>query len=91
MNIEVTPTGTATSTATIATETTTTTGPENLYAAISLAAGLTGLFWIAIIFATIAHGRPGGRTQALVGGALGYTELLGLALWFVYQVTSWSH
>ncbi len=58
---------------------------DNLYAAISLAAGLTGLFWVAIIFNSLANKRPGGRLQALAGGVLGYFELGVLLLWMLYH------
>ncbi|MBU3064952.1 hypothetical protein KO481_25905 [Nocardia sp. NEAU-G5] len=60
---------------------------DNLYAVLSLASGLAGLFWIAIIFSTMAQNRPGGRTQAVVGGALGYFELVVLGFWLVYRRT----
>lgn len=76
--------GSITGTAT-ASEASATAEPDNMYAAISLAAGLAGMFWVAIIFATIAHKRPGGRLQWLAGGVLGYTELAVLLLWLVYR------
>lgn len=68
-----------------ASEASATAEPDNMYAAISLVAGLVGIFWVAVIFATIAHKRPGGRLQWLAGGVLGYTELAVLLLWLMYR------
>lgn len=62
------------------------TEPDNLYATISLVAGLIGVFWVAIIFCTMAQKRPGGRLQALFGGVLGYGEVLVLVLTVIYRL-----